>query len=129
MHQPDMPECVLIYIGVRGFHSRVIFSWVRWSTGLGLFEIFVVVVVVFHPEITRFDANNPYKGFIFGEYENPERTPQGRPLLVSTDMPECINRYARMYQQIWQNANVLLNVQTNHTKCNFLKMRSNFRHK
>ena len=47
--------CICIFVGVRGFHSRVIFSWVRWSTGLGLFEIFVVVVVVvvFQPEITK----------------------------------------------------------------------------
>ena len=38
------------HIGVRGFHSRVIFPWVRWRTGLGHFQIFVVVVV-FQPPL------------------------------------------------------------------------------
>ena len=41
-----------LYIGARGFHSRVIFSWVRWRTGSDFFQIFVVVVVVvvFQPD-------------------------------------------------------------------------------
>ena len=38
---------------MRGFHSRAIFSWVRWRWDLGLFQIFVVVVC--QPEITKFD--------------------------------------------------------------------------